>query len=237
MIDLYTWLTPNGRKISIMLEEVGLHYRAIPVDIGNGAQFEPAFLAISPNNKIPVIVDHDGPGGAPLTLFESGAILMYLAEKSGQLLPADPARRWTTLQWLQFQTASLGPMLGQAQHFLHYASEQIPYGMERFGREARRLYGVLDRQLGRERYLAGADYTVADVATWPWIRPWKLQGIAIDEFSNVNRWLAEIEARPAVARERKVLAEVRLERPALTDDARRHLFLGSAAGNGARRGS
>lgn len=225
MIDLYTWLTPNGRKVSLMLEETGLLYRAIPVDIGRGDQFAPDFLRISPNNKIPAIVDQDGPGGLPLALFESGAILLYLAEKSGMLLPAEPHARWRTIQWLQFQAASLGPMLGQAQHFLHYASEKVSYAMERFAREAQRLYGVLDKTLGESAYVASDDYSIADIATWPWVRAWKIQQIDLAAFPNVGRWLTTIEARPAVARERAVLAECRRDKASsLSAGARRHLF-------------
>lgn len=225
MIDLYTWLTPNGRKVSLMLEEVALPYRTIPVDIGRGEQHAPAFLAVNPNGKIPAIVDHDGPGGQPLTLFESGAILVYLAEKSGRLLPAEPVARLKTQQWLHFQAANLGPMLGQAQHFYHYASEKIDYAVRRYVTEARRLYGVVDRQLAASRYLASADYTIADIATYPWLRAWKIQGVNLSEFPHVARWLDAIGARPAVAAERKVLAEHRSDkRAALSDTARNALF-------------
>ena len=203
MIDLYTWTTPNGYKVSIALEELGLAYRALPVNIGRGEQFELSFLAISPNNRIPAIVDHDGPsakpGGAPLALFESGAILIYLAEKAGRLLPEAPAARYTALQWLMFQMAGIGPMLGQAHHFRNYAPETIPYAVDRYTSEAKRLYGVLDKRLGEAEYLAG-EYSIADIATYPWLRAPDRQGVAIGEFPNVARWRAAIEARPAVAR-------------------------------------
>jgi GST-like protein len=200
MIDLHTWLTPNGRKVSLMLEEIGLPYRVLPVDIGKGEQHAPAYAAINPNGRIPAIVDHAGPGGRPFAVFESGAILLYLSEKSGQLLPADAAARWRAIQWLQFQVASLGPMLGQAQHFHHYASERVPYAEQRYVGEARRLYGVLERQLTASRYLAGEQYTIADVATWPWIRAWKVQGVELDLYPNLARWLQEINERPDAAR-------------------------------------
>lgn len=209
MIDLYTWLTPNGRKISLMLEEVALPYRVVPIDIGQGQQNSASFLAINPNGKIPAIVDHDGPGGIVLTLFESGAILFYLAEKSGQLLSHEPAARLKTLQWLQFQTANMGPMLGQAQHFFYYATEKIEYAISRYTREAKRIYGVLDRQLAVNEYLSGHEYTIADIATYPWARAWKVQGITMREFPNVERWIATIDQRPAVRAERSVLAEYR----------------------------
>jgi GST-like protein len=225
MIDLYTWLTPNGRKVSLMLEETGLPYRAHAINIGKGDQFGAEFSEICPNNKIPAIVDHEGPSGATITLFESGAILQYLAEKSGQLLSHDPATRWRTLQWLYFQAASMGPMLGQAQHFLRYADVEVPYAIDRYGREAVRLYGVLDRALDRTAYLAGDAYSIADVATWPWVRAWKIQGVDIAAYPNVARWLATIDARPAVARERAVLAEHRHAPSApLEAAARDHLF-------------
>ena len=167
MIDLYTWGTPNGRKTSIALEELGLPYRAHPVDITKEEQFEPAFLAISPNNKIPAIVDPEGPGGQPISLFESGAILIYLAEKTGRLLPSDARRRYDAMQWLMWQMGGFGPMLGQAHHFRRFAPERVPYAIERYDKETRRLYGVLDGHLGEAEYLAGA-YSTADIATFPW---------------------------------------------------------------------
>lgn len=198
MIDLYTWKTPNGRKASIMLEEVGLPYRVHPIDISKDEQFDPAFLAINPNNKIPAIVDSDGPEGRPFTVFESGAILIYLAEKTGQLLPADPAGRSVTLQWLMFQMGGVGPMLGQAHHFRKFAREQIPYAINRYTTEAERLYGVMDGRLAESAFFAGESYTIADIAIYPWLQRWDWQGIDLEEFPNVRRWMAEVGARPAV---------------------------------------
>ncbi|HMC48028.1 MAG TPA: glutathione binding-like protein [Caballeronia sp.] len=224
MIDVYSWATPNGHKIHIMLEELGLEYKAIPIDIGAGDQFTPEFLAISPNNKIPAIVDSDGPGGKPLALFESGAILFYLAEKTGKFLPLDPVGRYTTMQWLMFQMGGIGPMLGQAHHFRIYAPEKIEYAVNRYSNEAKRLYGVMDTQLGVTRYLAGNDYSIADIATFPWTRSWKNQGIELDEFPNVKRWFDEISARPAVIRGVEVLASARKE---LTGDKQREVLFGA----------
>ncbi|OXC73364.1 glutathione binding-like protein [Caballeronia sordidicola] len=224
MIDAYSWATPNGHKIHIMLEELGLEYKAIPIDIGAGDQFTAEFLAISPNNKIPAIVDSDGPGGKPLALFESGAILFYLAEKTGKFLPLDPVGRYTTMQWLMFQMGGVGPMLGQAHHFRIYAPEKIEYAVNRYSNEAKRLYGVMDKQLGVTRYLAGNDYSIADIATFPWTRSWKNQGIELDEFPNVKRWFDEIAARPAVIRGVEVLASARKE---LTGDKQREVLFGA----------
>jgi GST-like protein len=199
MIDLYYWPTPNGHKIAIMLEETGLAYRLKPVDILRGEQFRPAFLRVNPNHKIPAIVDHDGPGRAPFALFESGAILQYLAEKSGRLLPRRARDRWTTLQWLAFQVANVGPMFGQCGHFLGYAPLRIPYAIARYRNETLRLYGVMDRRLAREEFLAGA-YSIADIATWPWVRVRWLHRIDIDEFPHVRRWYEAIGRRPRVQR-------------------------------------
>jgi len=224
MIDAYSWATPNGHKIHIMLEELGLEYKAIPIDIGAGDQFTAEFLAISPNNKIPAIVDSDGPGGKPLALFESGAILFYLAEKTGKFLPLDPVGRYTTMQWLMFQMGGVGPMLGQAHHFRIYAPEKIEYAVNRYSNEAKRLYGVMDKQLGVTRYLAGNDYSIADIATFPWTRSWKNQGIELDEFPNVKRWFDEISARPAVVRGVEVLASARKD---LTGDKQREVLFGA----------
>ncbi|SAL44560.1 glutathione binding-like protein [Caballeronia telluris] len=221
MIDVYSWATPNGHKIHVMLEETGLDYKAHAVDIGAGDQFAPDFLAISPNNKIPAIIDNDGPEGKPLALFESGAILVYLAEKTGQFLPADPVGRYTTLQWLMFQMGSIGPMLGQTHHFRNYAPQQIDYAVNRYTNEAKRLYGVMDKQLGVTRYLAGNEYTIADIATFPWTRSWQNQGIVLDEFPNVKRWFDAIAQRPAVQRGVEVLAS---ERKPFTDKEKEVLF-------------
>jgi GST-like protein len=199
MIELYTWRTPNGFKVSIALEELGLPYEVHPVRIGAGEQFKPEFLAISPNNKIPAIVDTEGPGSRRMSVFESGAILIYLAEKTGRLLPKDPAGRIEAIEWLMFQMASIGPMLGQAHHFRAYAPEKIPYAIERYSNEARRLYGVLDRRLAQVEYLAG-EYSIADIATYPWLRAADRQGIEMSEYPHVTRWRDAIAARPAVVR-------------------------------------
>jgi GST-like protein len=222
MIDLYTSATPNGYKASIALEELELPYRVVPVNISAGEQFTPEFLAISPNNKIPAIVDHDGPGGDPLAVFESGAILIYLAEKASRLLPADAAGRSRTIQWLMFQMGGLGPMLGQAGHFLRYAPERIPYAIERYTREAGRLLGVMDRRLSGSEYLAG-DYSVADIACFPWIRSATINGYDLSDFENLARWLEAIGARPAVVR--GLAVPPRAKGPAaITEEARRNLF-------------
>jgi GST-like protein len=209
MIDVYSWPTPNGHKVHIMLEECGLPYAVHAVDIGAGAQFEPAFLAISPNNKIPAIVDPDGPDGAPMSLFESGAILVYLAGKTGRFLPGSVRGKYEALQWLMFQMGGLGPMLGQANHFRNQAKERVPYAIDRYTAEAQRLYGVLDRQLALNDYVAGSTYTIADIAIWPWLRSWKNQGIELDRFPNVKAWFEAIGNRPAVQRGVQVLADRR----------------------------
>ncbi len=200
MITLYTWATPNGHKISIALEELGLAYEVRTVDITRGEQFDPGFLTISPNNKIPAIIDDDGPGGTPVALFESGAILIYLAEKTGRLLPGDPRARYETLQWLMMQMGSIGPMLGQAHHFRRFAPERIPYAIERYTKEAGRLYGVLDKRLADHEWLAGGQYSIADIATYPWLARHEWQGIDLAAFPNVRRWFDTIAARPAVQR-------------------------------------
>jgi GST-like protein len=211
MIDLYFWTTPNGYKVTILLEELELPYNVIPVHIGKGEQFKSEFLKISPNNKIPALVDHDGPGGLPIAVFESGAIMMYLAEKSGwRFMPTDMRQRYDVMQWLMFQMGSVGPMLGQAHHFRRYAPEQIPYAVERYTNEARRIYRVIDKRLGEAPYLAG-DYSIADMATYPWLRPHKWQGQDLADFPNLSRWYADMRARPAVQRGLAVLKE-RLER-------------------------
>lgn len=199
MIDLYTWGTPNGRKASIMLEEVGLPYRVLPIDISKGAQHTPEFLAINPNGRIPAIIDSEGPGGKSIRIFESGAILIYLAERTGKLLSAEPRRRMETLVWLMFQMGGVGPMFGQAHHFLRAAPEPVPYGIERYTKETRRLYGVLDGRLGEEAYLAG-DYSIADIATYPWVARHDWHKVDLKDFPNVARWYEAIGARPAVAR-------------------------------------
>lgn len=198
MIELYTWGTPNGRKVSIMLEEVGLPYNTHTVNISKDEQFAPDFLKVSPNNKIPAIVDPDGPGGKPISLFESGAILFYLAEKTGKLLPADPAARYETMVWLMFQMAGVGPMFGQAHHFRRFAKEQVPYAIDRYTNETHRIYGVMDKRLGEVPYLAGQEYTIADVATYPWVSRWEWHGIDWANYPNLKRWFDDVGARPAV---------------------------------------
>ncbi len=199
MIDLYTWSTPNGFKISVLLEELEVPYTVHPIDITKGEQFTTEFLALNPNNKIPTIVDHDGPDGQPITIIESGAILLYLAEKTGKLMPTDHRGRMEVIQWLMLQKSSIGPMLGQNHHFRHYTPDPIDYAIDRYTKEARRLYSVLDRRLGDVPYLAG-DYSIADVATFPWIRPWKRQGQDLNAHPNLKRWFEAIAARPAVER-------------------------------------
>ncbi|MEQ1808015.1 MAG: glutathione binding-like protein, partial [Burkholderiaceae bacterium] len=214
--------TPNGHKVHIMLEECGLKYRAHPVDIGKGEQFAPEFLAISPNNKIPAIVDPQGPDGAPISLFESGVILLYLATKTGQFLPETTRARYEVLEWLMFQMGGVGPMLGQAHHFRIYAPEKIDYAVNRYTNEAKRLYGVMDKRLAKSRYIAGPEYSVADIAIFPWLRSWKNQGIEWSDYPHLKGWFDEIEARPAVQRGVQVLANLR--KPLVDDKAREVLF-------------
>jgi len=222
MIDLYSWATPNGHKIHILLEELGLPYTAHPVDIGAGEQFKPEFLQISPNNKVPALVDADGPDGRPIQLFESGAILMYLADKAHRFIPEDVRARYDVLQWLMFQMGGVGPMLGQAHHFRIYAPEPVPYAIERYTREAGRLYGVLDRRLAQSPWVGCPEYSIADMAIWPWIRSWKNQGVELSEFPHLARWFETIEARPAVQRGVLVLASLR--KPGLGATERANLF-------------
>ena len=224
MIDLYTWPTPNGHKIHIMLEETGIPYRVHAINIGAGDQFEPAFLKISPNNKMPAMVDPDGPGGKPISMFESGAMLLYLASKSGRFLPEDLAKRWSTLSWLMFQMGGVGPMLGQAHHFLGYAPEKLPYAMDRYKNEANRLYGVIDRQLKDSAYLACDEYTIADMATVPWLRFPERQGVNVDEYPRLKRWRDAILERPAVQRALQVLADRR--RPGPHTEKEREILFG-----------
>ncbi|MEE9549379.1 MAG: glutathione S-transferase N-terminal domain-containing protein [Candidatus Binatia bacterium] len=206
MIDLYSWATPNGQKVHIMLEETGLAYAVHWVNIGKGEQFDPEFLKISPNNKIPVIVDHDGPGGKPFTVFESGAILIYLAEKIGRFLPKEVRGRSEVLQWLMFQMGTVGPMLGQAHHFRAYAREKIPYAIERYTNEAGRIYHLLDKHLADHEYLAG-DYSIADMAVFPWIRLHGRQGQDLAEHSSLSRWFETIGHRPAVMKDMEKLRD------------------------------
>ena len=223
MIDVYSAATPNGHKIHIMLEECGLPYRVHHINIGEGDQFRPEFLAISPNNKIPAIVDTDGPDNKPISLFESGAILIYLASKTGKFLGDTDRQKFTTLQWLMFQMGGVGPMLGQAHHFRIYAPEKIEYAINRYTNEAKRLYGVIDKQLSKHAYLAGDEYTIADIATFPWLRSWKNQGIDWAEYPHAKRWFDEISERPAVKRGVEVLAD---QRKPLTDDKAREVLFG-----------
>ncbi len=221
MIDLYSWATPNGHKVHIMLEECGLPYRVHAVDIGAGDQFKPEFLRISPNNRIPAIVDSHGPDGKPISLFESGAILIYLASKTGRFLPGDVRGKYKALEWLMFQMGGVGPMFGQAHHFRLYAPEPIEYAINRYTNEAKRLYGVLDRRLGEVPFLAG-EYGIADIATFPWTRSHTRQGVDLADYPNVKRWFDTIAERPAVQRGVTVLADRR--KPLVDEQARQNLF-------------
>ena len=224
MLEVYSWPTPNGHKVHIMLEECGLSYRAIPIDIGAGEQFAPAFLRISPNNKIPALVDPQGSDGQPASLFESGAILLYLASKTGLFLPSGTREKFDVLQWLMFQMGGVGPMLGQAHHFRIYAPEKIDYAVARYTNEAKRLYGVMNRRLATSRYIGGAEYSIADIAIFPWLRSWKNQGIEWADYPHLRAWFDEIAARPAVLRGVEVLAH---HRKPLTTPAARDVLFGS----------
>jgi GSH-dependent disulfide-bond oxidoreductase len=208
LIDLYTWSTPNGRKISIMLEECGLAYRVHPIDIGKGEQFKPEFVAIDPNSKIPAIVDQDGPVGRAFPLFESGAILMYLAWKTGRFFPTRITQQFETIQWLMFQMGGVGPFFGQVHHFLRSAPEPVPYAIERYTKETRRLYGVMNQHLQRHEYLA-TDYSIADIATYPWVARHEWHKVDLSDFPAVKRWFDQIGARPAVQSGMKVPQIVR----------------------------
>jgi GST-like protein len=226
MIDLYYWPTPNGWKVSIALEEMELPYRVVPVNIGRGEQFEPVFLAISPNNRMPAIVDHEPEGGGePIAIFESGAILVYLAEKTGRFLPRDPRGRSDVLQWVMWQVGGLGPMLGQHGHFKLYAPEQVPYAIARYRNEADRLYGVLDARLAGREHVCG-EYSIADMMCWPWVITYKSQGIDLDAFPNVRRWYDALKERPALRRGYDVgrtLKKATFE-GGPDDESRKHLF-------------
>ncbi|PUE16003.1 glutathione S-transferase [Limnohabitans sp. MMS-10A-160] len=222
MIDLYTWPTPNGHKIHIMLEECGLPYKVHAINIGTGDQFKSAFLKISPNNKIPALVDSDGPDGKPIALFESGAILLYLAGKTGKFLPQSDRAKYDVLQWLMFQMGGVGPMLGQAHHFRIYAPEKIEYGINRYTNEAKRLYGVMDKQLKNHDWIAGDEYSVADMAIFPWLRSWQNQGIDWADYPHLKVWFDRIAERPAVQKAVQVLADAR--KPLLDDKAQKALF-------------
>lgn len=224
MIDLYSWPTPNGHKIHIMLEEAELPYRVHAVDIGAGDQFKPDFLAISPNGKIPAMIDQDGPGGKPLALAESGAMLFYLASKTGKFLPQSQRARWEVMQWMMTQMGHVGPMLGQAHHFLQYAPEKIEYAMNRYRNEANRLYAVLDKRLKKKDWLAGGEYSIADMATMPWLRFPERQGVDIEEYPHLKHWRERIAARPAVAKALEVLADRRRPQPNFTKEQAEVLF-------------
>ncbi|WP_411833766.1 glutathione binding-like protein [Pseudoxanthomonas mexicana] len=226
MIDLYYWPTPNGHKVTLFLEEAGLDYAIKPVDIGKGEQFQPAFLAVSPNNKMPAIVDHaPADGGVPISVFESGAILLYLAEKTGRFLPADARGRVAALEWLFWQVAGLGPMSGQMGHFNVYAPEKIPYAIDRYGNEVRRLHGVIDQRLSRHAYLAGDEYGIADMASYPWIEAYDALKPDYPAFPHLKRWHDAIAARPATQRAYALKDQVNPDagKP-LDEEARRHLF-------------
>ncbi len=200
MYDLYNWPTSNGKKINIMVEELGVDYEIHPIRIGQDDQFTPEYVKINPNSKIPAIVDRDGPGGKPYTLFESGAILMYMGEKHGQFFPQDMAKRYETIQWLMFQMGGVGPMFGQAHHFRRAAPEKVPYGIDRYTNEARRLWSVMDGHLSGRDWFAAGEYTIADIAIWPWCQRYDWQGVALEEYPNVKRWYEAVEARPGVQR-------------------------------------
>lgn len=222
MIDLYYWPTPNGHKVSIALEEMGLSYNVVPINIGKGEQFQESFLAITPNHRIPAIVDPEGPGGKPYSLFESAAILIYLAEKTGTFLPGDAGARFRCLEWLMFQMGGVGPMFGQANHFISYAPEKIPYAVDRYTNEVKRLFNVLDRRLGQAEYLGG-DYSIADMATYPWCRLYERYGVDLAEFPNASRWMDACDARPGVQKGLAVLAELRRSKP-ISDEEREVMF-------------
>ena len=223
MIELHTWGTPNGRKVSIMLEECGLPYSVHKVDISKGEQFKPEFLKISPNNRIPAIVDPDGPGGKPISVFESGAILLYLAEKIGQFLPKDTAARVEVLEWLFWQVAGLGPMAGQAGHFKVYAPEPVPYAIDRYTREVARLYGVLDRRLEGREFIAG-EFSIADIACYPWIVPHEAHGQNLSNFPHLERWFIAISERPATVRTYQGVENAYTPKQSLSEEERRVLF-------------
>ncbi len=234
MIELFYWPTPNGHKITMFLEEAGLPYRLTGVDIGTGEQFKPAFLALSPNNRMPAITDHaPADGGAPISVFESGAILVYLAEKTGHFLPSELRARKAVLEWLFWQVGGLGPMAGQNHHFNRYAPEKIPYAMERYTKETNRLYGVLDRRLAHEAFVGGPEYSIADMAIYPWIVPWEAQQQNLADFPHLKRWFEAVAARPATVRAYARAAE--FKRPAtMTEEAKKILFGQTAASTAPR---
>jgi GSH-dependent disulfide-bond oxidoreductase len=223
MIDLYFWPTPNGQKVSIFLEEAGLPYKVIGVNIGKGEQFEPRFLEISPNNKIPAMVDHEGPDGQPISVFESGAMLIYLAEKTGKFMPKDARGRYQVIEWVMFQMGTVGPMLGQANHFRNYAPERLQYAIDRYVNESKRIFNVMDKRLSKHEYLAG-EYSIADMACWPWIITRK-KGGEYDEFANLKRWGDAIGERPAVKRGMAVLTDI-IQRGAGMDAKAKEILFG-----------
>ena len=229
MIDVYSWATPNGHKVHIMLEECGYRlgkdWLAHPINISNGDQFEASFLKISPNNKIPAMVDPHGPDGKPISVFESGAILLYLASKTGKFLPKGDRAKFEVLQWLMFQMGGVGPMLGQNHHFRQYAPEQIEYAVNRYTNEAKRLYGVMDKQLATSKFIAGNSYSIADIAIFPWLRNWQNKGIDWANYPHLKQWFDLIAARPAVQRGVEVLANLR--KPIQHDDKAREVLFGS----------
>jgi GSH-dependent disulfide-bond oxidoreductase len=222
MLHLFSWPTPNGHKIHIMLEECGLPYKVTPINIGAGDQFKPDFLKISPNNKMPALVDPDGPDGKPISLFESGAILIYLAAKTGQFMPSTDRGKYQVLQWLMFQMGGVGPMLGQNHHFRLYAPEKLPYAIDRYTQEAKRIYGVINTQLSANAFIAGKSYSIADMAIYPWLRNWKAQGIELTDYPALKAWFDKLEKRPAVQRGCQVLAELR--KPITGEKEREILF-------------
>ena len=225
MIDLYYWTTPNGHKVTLFLEETGLDYKIIPINIGKGEQFQPDFLKVAPNNRIPAMVDHaPADGGEPISIFESGAMLQYLAEKTGQFLPADLRQRTEVMQWLFWQMGGLGPMAGQNHHFTQYAPERIPYAIDRYVRETSRLYGVLNKRLADREFVAGDFYSIADMASYPWIVSHPKQGQNLDDFPNLKRWFETIQARPATQRAYARAAEVNPQPTVQTDEAKKILF-------------
>ena len=229
MIDLYYWTPPNGHKITMALEEMGLQYRIVPVNISKGDQFKPEFLKISPNNRIPAIVDHlPKDSGAPVSVFESGAILYYLAEKSGTFMPAELRGRMEVLEWLFWQMGGLGPMAGQNHHFSQYAPEKIPYAIERYVNETNRLYGVMNKRLGQREFLAGG-YSIADMAAYPWVVPWTRQGQNLDDFPHLRRWFDGIRARPATVRAYALADEVNPTQTGVTEEGKKFLFGQTAA--------
>ena len=229
MLDVHYWTTPNGHKITIFLEEAGLPYKLIPVNIGKGEQFKAEFLTVSPNNRIPALVDHEpAGGGAPITLFESGAILLYLAEKTGRFIPKETRGRYEVMQWLFWQMGNLGPMAGQNNHFSNYAVEKIPYAMDRYRNEVNRLYGVLDKRLA-DRPFAGGEYSIADMAIYPWIVPWERQGQKIDDFPQLKRWFETIKARPAVVRAYDKAKEINPNQGGIRTPEERAILFGQTA--------